>query len=45
MHVLGLLLIDTNLGYGTVLMAGCACQGCSASDLIFGLSAAHLHHI
>jgi hypothetical protein len=27
-----LLLIRTNLGYGTVLMVACAHQGCSASD-------------
>jgi hypothetical protein len=40
MHVLGLkashlLLICTNLGYGTVLTVACACQGCSASDLVW----------
>jgi hypothetical protein len=40
MHVLGLeashlLLIRTNLGYGTKLMAACACQGCSVSGLVF----------
>jgi hypothetical protein len=28
-----LLLIRTNLGCGTVLMAACASQGCSAGDL------------
>jgi hypothetical protein len=38
MRVLGLqtshlLLIRTNLGYGTVLTAACARQGCSASGL------------
>jgi hypothetical protein len=31
-----LLLIHTNFGYGTILMAACACQGCSATD--------HHHH-
>jgi hypothetical protein len=39
MRVLGpqashLLLIRTNLGYGTVLTAACARQGCSASVLV-----------
>jgi hypothetical protein len=42
-HVLGLeanhlCLIRTALGYGTVLMAACTCQGCSATGLVwFGL--------
>jgi hypothetical protein len=26
--------IRTNLGYGTVLMAACARQGCSATDYV-----------
>jgi hypothetical protein len=29
-----LLLIRTNLGYGTALTAACSRQGCSASDLV-----------
>jgi hypothetical protein len=29
-----LLLIRTNLGYGTVLTAACTRQGCSATDFI-----------
>jgi hypothetical protein len=40
MRVLGLqashlLLIRTNLGYGTVLTAACTPQGCSACGLVF----------
>jgi hypothetical protein len=40
MRVLGLqtshlLLIRTNLGYGTVLTVACHCQGCSASGLLW----------
>jgi hypothetical protein len=43
MHVVGLqtshlLLIHTNLGYGTVLTAACAHQGCSASGLVSSIS-------
>jgi hypothetical protein len=42
MRVLGLqtshlFLICTNLGYGTVLTAACARQGCSASGLDFSI--------
>jgi hypothetical protein len=41
MHVLGLrashlLVIRPNLGYGTVLTAACARQGCGASVLVLG---------
>jgi hypothetical protein len=34
-----LLLIRTNWGYGTVLMAACACQGCSSTLLLLLLYA------
>jgi hypothetical protein len=39
LHVLGLqaghvLLICTNLGYGTILMVACTHQGCSAGGLV-----------
>jgi hypothetical protein len=29
-----LLLIHTNLGYGTALMVACGCQGCNATDYL-----------
>jgi hypothetical protein len=36
-----LLLIRTNLGYGTVLTAACAPQGCSATDYYYD----YHHHL